>query len=206
MTFPLSTVDASQTAHLLDLFARYGYAALLPLSLTTGPLVAMFAGVMVSLGSWNWLVAFVLLMLADITGDALYYALGRLGRTGIASRWWSYLHLSEEKLAPFERKFHEHDWKLLFFGKTQIIGLVVLAAAGVAKMPFGKYIWYNILGSVPKIVLFEWFGFYAGNVAVSKGAAFFDIFALGSLAFLVIAVLFFGSRWKRMFAEKELSS
>lgn len=198
-------MDASQTAHLLDIFARYGYVALLPLSITTGPLVAVLAGIAVSLGSWNWLVAFVMLMLADITGDALYYALGRLGRTGVISRWWNYLHLSEEKLAPFERKFHEHDWKLLFFAKTQPIGLVALVAAGVVKMPFGKYILYNIIGSLPKIALFEWVGIYAGNVVISGGGAFFDVVAFGSLAFLVAAVLFFGSRWKRTFTEKESS-
>ncbi len=198
-------MDASQTAHLLDLFARYGYVALLPLSITTGPLVAVLAGIVVSLGSWNWFVAFVMLMLADITGDALYYALGRLGRTDTVSRWWNYLHLSEKKLAPFERKFHEHDWKLLFFAKTQIIGSVILVAAGVAKMPFGKYILYNIVGSLPKVALFEWVGFYAGNVVVSKGSVFFDVLALGSLALCAFAVLLFGSRWKRIFTEEKPS-
>ena len=48
-------------------------------------------------------------------------------------------------------------------GKTQALGSPILVAAGIAKAPFGKYILYNTLGSLPKVILFQVIGYYFGK-------------------------------------------
>lgn len=132
-------------------------------------MVAVIAGFLVSTGHLNWFITFCVLMAGDIVGDTLYYALGRWGGRGFIQRWGKYFGVSEKRVHALEHYFYEHDWKILMIAKTQAIGSAMLFAAGVAKMPYGRYMWYNLLGSVPKIALFEIIGFYFGKGLATVG-------------------------------------
>ena len=64
---------------LLSLLEAHPYLWLFPLAVVEGPLVAMVAGSMVSLGLVSWPLAYALVVAADLLGDTTFYLLGRFG-------------------------------------------------------------------------------------------------------------------------------
>ena len=148
------------TAHIADLLAHYGYAMLLPVATMEGPLVSILAGMLVSLGILDAWISFAVLMAGDMLGDTLYYTLGRFGRRKEFPRWYRFIGITEERVHRLEKFFKAHDWKILFFAKTQAIGSVILFSAGFAHMNYKKYMFYNILGSLPKVAIFLSVGYF----------------------------------------------
>lgn len=142
---------------------QYGYAIIFPISIIEGPATAIVAGFLSSLGKLNIAIVFGLLLAGDIVGDTLYYAIGKWGRTTIIKKFSKYLGTSEEKILSFEKYFTAHNWKILAFGKTQPIGGAVLISAGLANTPYLPFMMYNILFSIPKILILELIGYYFGE-------------------------------------------
>jgi membrane-associated protein len=114
--------------------------------------MAMVAGALVAAGSLNAYAAGVLLVLADLVGDALYYSLGRFGHAPLLQRVSDRLSLHPERFKSLEQKFHDHDWKLILIGKTQAFGSIILYFAGASRMSFVRYLAVNLLGTVPKVL------------------------------------------------------
>lgn len=185
--------------NIVALLTQYGYAIIFPISIIEGPIVAVIAGFLVSLGRLNWFVTFCILMAGDIVGDTFYYALGRWGGRGFIRRWGKYIGVSEARVRSLEHYFYAHNWKILTFAKTQAVGSAILFSAGVAQMPFGKYIWYNLLSSLPKVALFEIIGFYFGRGLTSVNMY---VNYAGALSFIA-AVALLGAYW---FIKKYINS
>lgn len=183
-------LDLSNTG-ILALLTHYGYAIIFPISILEGPMVATLAGFLVSIGSLNAIIVFLLLLLGDMLGDTLYYALGRFTRRGKVPRWLGFLGIADHNVHIFEHYFQKHDWKIILLGKTQAVGSVILFSAGFAKMPYKKFMGYNIVGSIPKIILFEGIGFYFGE-AYNRLSTYFDYAAVASLA---LALVLLGGYW-----------
>lgn len=150
-------------AESVTLIHQYGYAVVLILSVPEGPIVGVLAGFFVSLGYLNAVISFFVLLAGDLIGDALYYALGRFGGHHFIRRWGKYFAITEERVARFQKQFLKHDWKIVLFSKTQALGSAILFSAGFVRMPFSRYIAYNTLGTVPKVILFEVVGIYFGQ-------------------------------------------
>jgi membrane protein DedA with SNARE-associated domain len=186
--------------NIITLLEAYGYVMIFPIAIVEGPIVAVLAGFLVSLGHLNWLLVFLVLMAGDMVGDTLYYALGRWGGRGFLHRWGKYVGLTEDRAAAFKKTFAAHDWKIILIGKTQAVGSAVLFAAGVARMPFGKYMFYNVLGGTPKIALFEavgfFFGAWYGTVSTYMNYA-------GAASFVLALALLFGYWFFRRRVKEE---
>ena len=150
-------------ARLIELLAHYGYVVLFPVAVIEGPLAAMFAGAFVASGEFDFFVVFFLLFAADLVGDALYYSLGRFSHQRFLSGFGKKLGITEEKMAPLHDGFKRHDWKLILLGKTQALGSIILYFAGATRMPFLRFMFWNLLGTLPKVLLFELVGYFLGQ-------------------------------------------
>ncbi|HZL01197.1 MAG TPA: hypothetical protein VFC47_15015, partial [Caulobacteraceae bacterium] len=60
---------------LASLLSRYGYAVLFPVAVVEGPGAAIVAGALVGSGQLDGVTVILMLVAADLVGDALYYAL-----------------------------------------------------------------------------------------------------------------------------------
>lgn len=149
--------------HVVPLLAQYGYWILLPIAVIEGPAMAMVAGALVAAGQLNGVTACLLLVVADLIGDAGYYGLGRFGHAPLIKRISKRLSLTPERLAPLEQRFRDNDWKLLMIGKTQALGSILLYFAGASRMSFVRYMALNLVGTFPKVVLFELVGYFIGQ-------------------------------------------
>lgn len=185
------------------LLTHYGYAIIFPISILEGPIIAIIAGFLVSLGKLNGILVFIILVLGDLTGDSLYYGLGRFGGRSFVLRYGKYIRMSEEKVLRLEKYFGTHDWKIILFSKTQPIGSALLFSAGMAKMPYEKYLWYNLLGTLPKVLIFELIGFYFGQGYAQIGG-YINIAGISSfiLGALLIAAYWLLKKYTKIDTEK----
>jgi membrane protein DedA with SNARE-associated domain len=147
----------------IPLLAKYGYAVLLPIAVVEGPAMAMVAGALVAAGQLNGIAACLLLVAADLVGDAGYYGLGRFGHGPLLEQVSKRLSLTADRLKPLEQRFRDNDWRLLIIGKTQALGSVILYFAGASRMPFIRYLLLNLVGTTPKVILFELAGYFLGR-------------------------------------------
>lgn len=158
----MSTLDI-----IIQWLLAYKYLALFPIMVVEGPIVTVIAGFLASLGYMNVLLVYFIVVAGDLTGDVFYYALGRYGREKTIARWGHVLGITMERIERVEYHFKNHTAKTLLFGKlTHAIGLVFLVAAGMARVPFSEYLWYNLLGTLPKSLVFLLIGYYFGSAYV----------------------------------------
>ena len=68
---PLPEVTAFLAAH--------GSMLILPVAIVEGPVVAVIAGALSAAGILDWPWALLMLVLGDLIGDCIYYAIGRYG-------------------------------------------------------------------------------------------------------------------------------
>jgi membrane protein DedA with SNARE-associated domain len=189
----------------IPLIARYGYWLLLPIAVIEGPTVAAITGALVALGQFDPVISCLLLVAADLVGDALYYCLGRYGHGPLSSWINKRLNITADRLRPLEQRFHDNDWKLIMIGKTQALGGIILYFAGASRMSFTRYMGLNLLGTFPKVIVFELIGFALGyffGAGVLHSTRYVDFVtaSLFTLAFVVLVAGYWLVR-RRLFKD-----
>lgn len=147
---------------LTTLIKTHGLLILFPLSVAEGPLVSALAGWLVKLGLLPLTGAYLVLVLGDLLGDALHYGLGRFGPRWLSPQWRARLGLNNSWLPQL---FQLKGGRTLILAKlTHSLGFAALIGAGAARMPFGLFLWYNLLASLPKSAAFLLLGYGLGHV------------------------------------------
>lgn len=182
--------------HLLALIQSYGLWILAPFSIIEGPIVTVIASYVARLGYMNVYAVYVVCVIGDLVGDAMYYGIGRLGPRFLPERWLTKLGMTEARQLSLGEHFANKGGRTLLFGKwTHSTGLPIMLASGVARMNFASYMWYNLLGTVPKTALFVALGYFIGHAYASIDTYIARI-SLGLLGAALVAVLYFWYRQK----------
>ncbi len=146
------------------LIAKYGLAIVAPIAVVEGPIVTVIAAWLASQGILGlWSVSLIVIA-ADIVGDFILYAMGRWGLNRLPAGLMARLGLTRARLEGLGSHFAERGGRSLLIGKvTHSMGFAVLAAAGMARMPAVPFFWYNLLGTIPKSLLFVALGYGFGS-------------------------------------------
>jgi membrane protein DedA with SNARE-associated domain len=137
---------------------------LFPITIVEGPIITIIAGFLASLKILEFFTTYAIVVIGDLVGDALYYILGRYGRSGFLDKWGKYIGLTAGNLQKVEGHFNDHGGKTLLFGKlSHGVGAAILTAAGMGNMRFGKFIFFNAAGTLPKSLLLMLAGYYFGS-------------------------------------------
>jgi membrane protein DedA with SNARE-associated domain len=154
---------ASVTEPLVNLathvIGSLGFAGVGLLAMTSGVIglpgsepTMLFAGFNVFQGHLSLLGIIVFGVLGDVLGAAVAYGIGRFGRRELLERQGGKLHISKRRLDVAHGWFERHGDPVI--GVSRLIPVVRAAfpyAAGVAEMPFGRFVAFATLGSVPWI-------------------------------------------------------
>jgi membrane protein DedA with SNARE-associated domain len=136
--------------------------------------------------SIEWVI--VVAAAAAIIGDNVGYWIGREGGRRLLRRF----PRVERVLPPAERFFDRHGGKAVFLGRF-FGGLRVTAAwiAGISRMPWWRFLFWNALGGVCWAVGVGLLAFYAGKAAADALARYgiYGGIALGVTLVIAIAVL-----------------
>ena len=167
------------------------YFIIFLLVIVEGPIVTIAAGFMCAQGLLDFYLATLIIILGDLTGDALYYASGRWGMRSIINRWGKYVGFTEQKIRQFEKYFIRHGGKTVLIAKlAHGVGGVFLAAAGASHMKVKSFIFYSVIGTIPKTFILLFIGYYFGS-AINKINNVFDFLALLVVAVIIGVILFY---------------
>jgi membrane protein DedA with SNARE-associated domain len=183
---------AAQPAQYIEWVLQFKYPLLFPIAIIEGPIVTVLAGFLVSLSKINVFAAYFIIVAGDLVGDTLYYVFGRSGGRRLVKKWGNKFGIPLEKLERIENHFKKHPAKTLVIGKAAHgLGGFFLTAAGLAKMPYGRFLLYNFIPTIFKTLLLILLGYYFGN-AYSQISKYLDETALIVIIFsFSLVVLYF---------------
>jgi membrane protein DedA with SNARE-associated domain len=176
-------------AKLLSLFLIYKYPIIFVVTVAEGPIVMVMSGLLVRLGYAGFWPIYIVLMVADLAGDTLWYGAGYYFAHQLVLRFGRFFSITPELLDKVNGVFHKHPKKILFISKiTMGFGLpqVVLLVAGMTKLPFKKYIGSLFLGQIFFTGMLIAVGYFFGNIYETIGKDF-KIFSL--IVFFVLMIL-----------------
>ncbi len=188
-------------AHLGELVERAGgwsYAVLaLVIFCETGLVITPFlpgdsllfaAGAVSALGGMNVHLLAVLLIAAAIVGDAVNYTVGRFFGERIAARY-----IKPEYLERTTAFYEKHGGKTIVLARfIPIVRTMAPFVAGMGKMEYRRFAWYNVAGGIGWVLLFVYTGYFFGNLPAVK-----ERFSLVILAVIVLSLLPVAFEWWR---------
>lgn len=146
----------------------YKYLLLFPFAFVEGPIITIIAGSLAASGQIDFLLALVIILVADEAADTMYYFFGRFGRDRFLKRWGKYIGLGEKTMRRVDKHFLEHAGKTLIFGKLAFsFEIPFIVTAGIARYPYGKFILYMIIAAIPKSLGLMLIGYFFGFTIVN---------------------------------------
>jgi membrane-associated protein len=131
-------------------------------------------------------VASVVLAAAAVLGNLVNYSIGRaIGPPAFSGR---YRLLRVEYLRRTEEFFRRHGGMAIFLSRFMpIIRTCAPFVAGVGRMPYRRFLAYNLAGGCAWVALFLWGGYLFGNVPLVK--QHFGFVTLGIIAVSLVPVV-----------------
>lgn len=152
------------TALILSLIYKYGYLILFPLVVVEGPFITVVSGYLISTGFMLFLPVYITVVVADLTGDILYYSAGRFLLHKKFYGILGFFGINPGVVRQNEKIFKRNRGKILFFGKlSHVIGAPILVAAGAVKVSLRDFLWFNFWATLPKSLIFLLLGYYFGH-------------------------------------------
>jgi membrane-associated protein len=104
---------------------------------------------------------------AAVLGNVVNYSIGRaIGPPAFSGR---YRFLKIEYLRRTEDFFRRHGGLAIVLSRfVPIIRTCAPFVAGIARMPYGRFLAYNLAGGFGWVLLFVWGGYLFGNVPLVK--------------------------------------
>jgi membrane protein DedA with SNARE-associated domain len=177
--------------HFVQWLLLYRYLILFPLVALEGPIITVIAGSLVATSFMSAPVAFLVIVAGDLFGDSFYYFLGKWGGTKFVERWGRFFGINPKLAEDLKNHFDSHAGKTLFLGKiSHGIGGIFLAAAGMADMPYSRFIWFNFLATLIKSATLLLIGYYFGQ-ALTRINSIVQLVAFVLIILLIVALAYY---------------
>ncbi|MFM7559764.1 DedA family protein [Cylindrospermopsis raciborskii] len=126
-----------------------------------------------------------------VIGGICGYWIGRLGGWSLLVKAGKIFRISEERLVSIKDQFSENAGKTVFFGRFfALLRIFASPLAGIAEMPFGKFLVYNLAGASAWASVMVTLAFFAGKiVSLEQLVAWVSQFALLALLILVLVIV-----------------
>jgi len=204
----ISETLVNETAHFVREAGLPGIFALMAISSACIPIpsevVMLFAGFAVAdpgqSASQHHLTMFGVVLagvLGTMVGSWAAYGVGRGGRLELFERHGAWLHVGPAQIERADRAFQRYGESIVLFGRLiPLIRAFVSLPAGVARMPFGRFTVFSLIGTIPWVLGLALAGQALGSdwTSVRKGFEYVD-YAI--LALVVCAIVYAVVRRRR---------
>lgn len=195
--------------HLATIIERFGISSYIILFLVifaeTGLVIFPFlpgdsllfaAGAISSTSTLNPVLLFVFLAAAAIIGDSVNYWVGNyVGPKAFKADEARFF--KKEYLARTHAFYEKHGGKTIVIARfVPIIRTFAPFVAGIGKMNYSHFLFYNVIGAILWVGLFTFGGFYFGNLQVVKDNFFLVILGIIFISLLPGFYEFFSQRNK----------
>lgn len=153
----------------------HGYFLIFLIMVAEGPAITTAAAFAASLGVLNVYVVLFLSLLGDLTGDALFYGIGRLVSRPVIDRYGKYVGINEKHITGLQEKLHKHFLKTFVFIKySPIICQPGLVMMGAMKIPLKRFFGWSFVITFPRNIFFTLLG-YLGGVIIFRVLRYFNL-------------------------------
>ena len=189
MSFDFLSVEAIQA-----IAQQYGYWAVffgillenlgLPIP---GETVTLAGGFLAGSGQLNYWIVWADAALGAAIGGNIGYWIGRTGGWALLTRLGRLLRIKETQLEELKAQFSENAGKAIFFGRfIALLRIFASPMAGIAEVPFLKFLFYNTLGAAVWASVMVSLAFFAGKVVpIDKLIGYASQFGIGVLLLVV---------------------
>ena len=130
-----------------------------------GDSLLFVAGTIAGIGSLNVVFLFLLLAIAAILGDSMNYFIGDYFGNKMISKNW----VKKEYIEKTEKFYHKYGGKTIIIARfVPIVRTFAPFIAGIGKMNYSNFLFYNTVGGVLWVALFVFGGFFFGNIPIIK--------------------------------------
>lgn len=182
-------------------YAGWSYVAIVILAALEGPFLSMLLGVLIKLDYFALIPIYVSLMIGDLLGDIFWYYIGYRYGYGFVDRYGKYVSVNRDNISKVLAIFRDHEGKILFLSKISnglTLALAILITAGIARVPFSKYLLINAIGQIIWTGLLIAIGYFFGDLYLQVDTWLGRASIVG--LFLIVIVAFFG--YKRYLAKR----
>lgn len=156
MIIVLASVTDSFVTLATHIIRDLGYAGVAVMTFMSGVIgvpgsepTMLFAGFNVFQGHLSMVGVIVFGVIGDMAGASTAYAIGYFGRRELVERHGNKLHISERRLDRAHRWFERFGPPVIVFSRCIPFARAAFPyAAGVARMPFGRFFGYATIGSI----------------------------------------------------------
>lgn len=151
---------------ILHLLQIWGYPVMLFLMIIEGPITTILAAFLASMGLFDWLIVYLLSVLADIIGDSILYFIGFFGGKAVLGKFSKTLKIKDSTINYLEQKFQKDGSKIVFSVKVSTgLSIITFVLAGSMKMNFGRFVLFSFLGGLLWSGLLVTLGYFFGYAA-----------------------------------------
>jgi len=174
-------------------------------------IVMPFAGWLAYEGKLDLILVTLMGTLGCTLGSVVAYKVGEHGGRTFICRYGKYMLLSERSIENSERWFRKYgDIAVLGSRLLPVVRTFISLPAGIAKMPFWRFVVLSTIGSLPWCLFLTYLGYVLGANWQSIEGAFRGFEVVVVLAVLVAVIYFFIHRRRRKrkpeFCPPELKS
>ncbi|GMA60499.1 DedA family protein [Alicyclobacillus fastidiosus] len=121
--------------------------------------VMPFGGYLVSTGHLQFTLVVLVGVLGNVTGSTIAYAVGRYGGRRFISRYGRLVLLSQRHLQQADRFFARRgEVTVLVCRLLPALRTFISLPAGIAKMKFGRFLTYSVIGTIPWVLILTYVG------------------------------------------------
>lgn len=169
-----------------------------------GETVVIIGGFYARLGSLSLPVVAAAACAGAILGDNTGYLLGRRFGRGLLERHGRWLFVTPDRLERADRYFRSHGGKTVFLGRfIPVVRSLGFFLAGVTKMPWRRFLLYDLVGSILWGVGHSILGYLLG-ASYERWKGYLTPGGIGVLVVLVGLILL--ARWRRQRRERLAAS
>lgn len=140
-----------------------------------------------------WLMM-ALLLIAAVVGDGVNYAVGKYVGPAVFKRDDSVL-LNKAHLVRAQKFYEKHGSKAIVLARfVPIVRTFAPFVAGIGKMNYGKFAFYNVAGAVFWVVGFLGLGYQFGNMPIVKKQFHYVILGIIVISVIPVVLEYFKAR------------
>lgn len=182
---------------ILELARHYGYwAVFLGISLENagvplpGETITLVGGFLAGNGELDYWLVFGCAVGGAIMGDNFGYWIGKWGGWPLLLRIGSLFRISEEQLQQVRSEFKDNAARAVFLGRfIALLRIFAGPLAGIAEMPYGKFLLCNSAGAFIWAGLMVSLAFFVGQlVSLEQLASWVAQFSILALVLLVASL------------------
>ena len=135
------------------------------------------AGALSATSSLNVGLVWILLMVAAVVGDTVNYWIGHFIGPKVFER--DHRLIKKEYLIKTQKFYDKYGGQAIVLARfVPIVRTFAPFVAGVAKMSYGHFITYNLVGGALWVSLFTWGGYFFGNLPFVKANFHYVVLAI----------------------------